>query len=265
MPELPDVEAFRRVFAGNGLGRRVSGLDLRAEEMLRGAGRDDLARALTGRTFEDGRRHGKILFLRAGDGPWVVLHFGMTGALVCCTAEEELPPHARLVICLEGDGLLAFDNQRKFGWIELTDDIGAYLEANEVGPDVLELDRDGFAGIVGATRGAVKPALMDQSKLAGIGNVYSDEILFRARIGPEVQGNALSDDQLSTLYRTTREVLREAADILAEGRAFPDDWLVRHREAGDTCPRCGTALEKREVSGRSAWLCPACQGGGQAA
>lgn len=259
MPELPEVEAYRRDVVANGLGRKIVCVDLRLPDMLEDGSARNLESALRGREFADVRRHGKILFLRAGDGPWVVLRFGMTGALVFRGAGEKLPEHARLVITFADGGRLCFDNQRKLGRIGLTDDIGRYLTGNAVGPDALSLDRDAFAGIVGGTRGAVKPALMDQSKLTGLGNVYSDEVLFRAGIDPGTKGNALPEDALSALHAAMICVLETAADRLAQGRDLPDDWLASHRRAGETCPRCGTGLVARKISGRRAWVCPACQ------
>lgn len=102
---------------------------------------------------------------------------------------------------------------------------------------------------------------MDQSKLAGIGNIYSDETLFRARLRPDAKGADLRDAQLKSLHGAMRDVLRTASDRLSRGKVLPKRWLARHRQEGECCPRCGGELSQAKIGGRTAWFCPSCQGG----
>lgn len=259
MPELPDVEAFRCAFADHGLNRKIEKTDLRVADILHGATRGDLESALTGRRFTDVSRYGKVLFAKTDKDKALVMHFGMTGDVAFYDEPEDEPEHARLVLAFEDGGHFAFDNQRKFGWLELTDDVDEYLEEQELGPDALKIGQDRFYEVIGGTRGALKPALMKQEKLAGIGNEYSDEILFQARLSPTMKGTDLSDEQLDKLYDTMRDVLDHANDALCSGRSLPSDWISRHREKGEECPRCGGPLMRKKISGRTAYYCPECQ------
>src|SRR6056297_1039405 len=186
-------------------------------------------------------------------------HFGMTGRLVVNRAGDDLPAHARLIFEFKNGGRLVFDNPRQFGWLELARCMRTYLLDNEIGPDALSVSQVSFRKIIGATRGQVKPALMDQSKLAGIGNVCSDEILFRAGLRPDASGNDISDDQLREIHQAMRVVLETASHRLSEGKELPDDWLAPHRGQDGNCPRCGADLARKKTSGRTAWFCPACQ------
>lgn len=260
MPELPDVEVFAKNFAANALNRRIETVDLRDPERLRGAGAADLEAALTGYSFETAKRHGKVLFAKVSCGWWLVMHFGMTGFLAFYDDTSHEPGHARLVLRFADGGYVAFDDQRKLGWLELTDDVGAYLRSQDIGPDALTLDEPRFRELIAGTRGSVKTALMSQDKIAGIGNVYSDEILFQAGIPPEAKGNALTDRQLHDLFEATRHVLEKAIACRADPARMPEDWITPRREGDDTCPRCGGPLESRKVGGRTAHFCPRCQG-----
>jgi formamidopyrimidine-DNA glycosylase len=192
------------------------------------------------------------------------MHFGMTGALAIYGEAGQEPGHARLVLDFADGGHLAFDDQRRFGRLELADDPDAHVEAAGLGPDALAIPRETFAARVCGGRGMIKPALMDQEKIAGIGNVWSDEILFQAGIAPERRADTLDGDALARLHATMRRVLRRAAEAGGDPARLPRDWLAPHRGADGTCPRCGGALVARKVSGRTAHLCPRCQGGADA-
>ncbi|MFO7757261.1 MAG: DNA-formamidopyrimidine glycosylase family protein [Roseovarius sp.] len=259
MPELPDVEALRAMFEKHALARTIEEVVVREAKALQDATAQKLSEEAVGNHFSEVLRHGKMLFARIGDGPFLVFHFGMTGRLIITRADDDLPAHARLVFEFHNGGRLVFGDQRKLGWLELAGSMSAYLRDNEIGPDALSVSKDRLQKIIGATRGHVKPALMDQSKLAGIGNVYSDEILLQASLRPDAKGNALSDGQLRQLHRVMREVLETASHRLSEGKGLPDDWLTPHRGQDGHCPRCGADLAHEKTSGRTAWFCPACQ------
>jgi formamidopyrimidine-DNA glycosylase len=259
MPELPEVEAQRAMLERHALTRPVQKVDVREAEALRDTTAQTLSDKAEGKSFSEVCRHGKMLFARIGEGPALVFHFGMTGRLVIAKADDDLPDHARIVLRFENGDRLVFENPRKFGWLELTKDINAYLRDNDIGPDAMAVCEDRFKKIIGGTRGQVKPALMDQSKLAGIGNVYSDEILFQAGLRPDAKGSDLTEAQLQTLHRRLRDVLQTASDKLSAGKDLPEDWLTPHRDQNGTCPRCDGDLDHKTVSGRTARFCPACQ------
>jgi formamidopyrimidine-DNA glycosylase len=251
MPELPDVEGFRRTFRRHGAGKTVRRVHDVDRAMLRGTTVQALARGLKGRRFKRPGRHGKLL-LCGTDGPTLVLHFGMTGSLVW---NGEPHPHDRLVLEL-GDGALRYRNMRKFGGVWLAaDDHELERIVGPLGPDWLDVTRERFDELLGRRRGQVKAALMDQKLAAGLGNLTAHEALWRARIDPRRRVGSLDRNERGRLYRAIRHVLR---DSLPHGRVpTRRTWLTGARDDEDAaCPRCGAPLERVKVGGRTSVLCP---------
>ena len=154
---------------------------------------------------------------------------------------------------------LAFDDQRKFGEIELIEDVGEFLQTRGLGPDALGIGLSQFKAIVGKHRGAVKAILLNQRLIAGIGNLYADEILFHARMHPATEAARLSDKDLRRLFRATRYVLDKAIALKTDFNRLPKSWLLTHRGKRGRCPRCGRALKSAIIGGRTAWFCTHCQ------
>lgn len=263
MPELPDVATFERYLDATALHKTIAGVEVRDDRLLHEVTADELGARLVGRTFAGSRRHGNVLFaLLDGEvGGALALHFGMTGTLRYYRRADAEPEHARVVIRFANDFRLAIVSQRLLGEIRLADDVDTLVRNEDLGPDALRdlTDPAAFRAALAGHHGMVKPALMNQSILAGIGNVYSDEILFQARLDPRTSLDALDDAALGELFHDMRGVLEEAIRHGAEAAEFPGDWLTPHREAGEPCPRCGATIERVEVSGRGAYLCPSCQ------
>ncbi len=259
MPELPDVESFKRYFDATSLHQRISGIDVRSAYILKGISAHELARRLKGRCFESTCRHGKHLFVRVDRDLWLRLHFGMTGSLQYIKHEEQAPKHTRVLFVFATDHRLAFEDQRKFGEVGLLKDIDEFLKKRGLGPDALDINLSQFKEIFGKHRGAVKTILLNQKLIAGIGNIYADEILFRARIHPATQISALKAKTVANLFRATRYVLRTAVDAKADVDLMPKSWLVPHRGKGGKCPRCGRELKSETIGGRTAWFCAHCQ------
>ena len=258
MPELPDVEVFRTYMDATALHQTVERTEVReGGELLEDVSPTTFRRHVTGNAFRSSRRHGKLLFAELDSGENVVFHFGMTGFLDYYSDPDDAPDHARVLFHFSDGRRLAYDCQRKFGYVGLTEDRERYLEAKELGPDALRLDSEGFLERLGGRRGRVKPALMNQSALAGVGNVYSDEALYQTGIHPETPVRELSEDELGDLHGTLAHVLRTAIEVRVED--FPSDWLLTRREEGAPCPRCDGEIHRTEVSGRSAYFCPSCQ------
>jgi len=259
MPELPEIESQCRQQTRHALNRRIASVDLRDPDRLRSARPADLTAALTGFHFDSVTRHGKILFLSVSCGWQLAIHFGMNGHIDLYSDPSAEPEHARLVLDFADGGHWAFADTRRLGWVELTDDIAAYLHSHEIGPDALTMDAGTFATRIGAKRGAVKSALMDQATIAGIGNVYADEVLFHAGIIPDRPAHELDDVALNRLHGNIQAVLREAADLGGFYGELPGDWLYHRRGDAGHCPVCGHTLNTRQVSGRTTYLCPGCQ------
>ena len=258
MPELPDVEQYRRFFSEHAAGRTVRSIEA-DPTIVRNATPMGLRRALAGHRFEEPERHGKWLICRT-DGPALLLHFGMTGDLIWSGHEPQRHRHDRLLIGLLEGGELRYRNMRKPGGVWLAHDeqeIRSLL--GSLGPDALALSRRELARRLATKQGGAKATLMDQSFVAGIGNLIADEVLWQARINPKRRLGSLSEDERAELAGAIRRVLREAVDrydYIPRKRS----WLSHVRgRPGARCPRCGTPLPRTVAGGRTTYFCPRCQ------
>ncbi|UNZ18306.1 DNA-formamidopyrimidine glycosylase family protein [Streptomyces sp. 891-h] len=258
MPELPDVEGFRRVLADCAQGRTIQHVEVRDAGVLHGVSARRLSHDLEGRKFTEPERHGKWLLAHTG-GPTLLLHFGMTGRLVCASADEEPHRHDRVLFTLGRERQLRYRDQRKLKGLWLADDPEAARRLDEQGPDALTVSRADFDAALTGHRGRLKAALTDQSLLAGLGNLLADEILWQSRLHPSRTTGSLTDDERATLHRTMGRVLRTS--VRAEHVPPRDNWLTGHRDAPGQapCPRCGTRLRSARVAGRTTVWCPHCQ------
>src|SRR5213595_2685745 len=253
MPELPDVETFKRYFDSTSLHQRINDVEVGNAYILKDISARELARRLKGRRFESTRRHGKHLFVRADGKLWLRLHFGMTGSLEYFKDDRQAPRHARVLFVFANNHRLAFDDQRQFGQIGLLRDVDEFLKKRALGADALDLDLEEFKKILEKRRGAVKSILMNQKLIAGIGNIYADEILFRARMHPATEIADLDEKALAELFRATRYILEKAIETKADVEQMPKSWLLPHRGKDGKCPRCGRELKSSKIGGRTAW------------
>lgn len=259
MPELPEVETFKRYLDATSLRQRITGVEVRDAYVLQDISARELAHGLKRRRFENTRRHGKHLFVRADDELWLRLHFGMTGSLHYFNGNEEPPKAARVLFHFAKNNRLAFDDQRKFGEIGLINNVDEFLRKRGIGPDALDVSFSHFKSILQTHHCALKAILLNQKWIAGIGNLYADEILFRARMHPAIQARRLSDHDLTRLFRATRLILEKAIASRADADFIPKSWLLTHRGKQGKCPRCGRKLKSATVSGRTSWFCAHCQ------
>jgi formamidopyrimidine-DNA glycosylase len=259
MPELPEVEIFTRYLNATSLHRRITGVETRNSYVVKGICARDLARRLQGRRFQSTLRHGKHLFVRVADALWLRMHFGMTGSLRYFKNQRRPSPHRRVVFSLENGYRLAFEDQRMFGEVGLIENLNEFLKKRALGPDALDISLSQFRKIFGKHRGAVKSILLNQKLIAGIGNIYADEILFHVRIHPATQASALKGRIIRKLFRATRYVLEKAIAAKADVDRMPKSWLLPRRGKGGKCPRCGRELKSATIGGRTAWFCPRCQ------
>jgi formamidopyrimidine-DNA glycosylase len=263
MPELPDVQVFKEYFDATALHQRVAAVDKCHRDLLQGVSPDRLGGALEGHSFTATVRHGKWLLARAGEDGWLVLHFGMTGYLRYYKKEDKAPGHIRLLLRFDNGYRLAFDCLRKLGRIGFSESVEKFIEEQDLGPDALEVaaDVEKLSELLQDKRGSIKSALMDQHLLAGIGNIYSDEILFAAGVRPQAKVQELSAEKVREIARAMDEVLRGAIDCRVGEEGWPEGkWLVPHREDGEKCPRCGGRIKKEKISGRSSYFCRDHQG-----
>ncbi|MGC9529662.1 MAG: Fpg/Nei family DNA glycosylase [Candidatus Bipolaricaulaceae bacterium] len=261
MPELPDVELLRRYLAATALHQEIQAVEVGDDQVLTGLSPRGLALALRGRSFAGASRHGKFLFARVDGEGHLAMHFGMTGFLKYFRRPQVRPRHARIQIAFANGYFLAYSCQRKLGEVTWADDPAAFAAQRGLGPDALgrDLDLAAFRAAVQGRRAAAKSLLLDQTALAGVGNLYADEILFQARIHPTTSVAGLKCQEQERLFRAMKQVLATAVRCRADPGQFPLDYLLPRRGAGGRCPRCGRCLQRMKVSGRTTYYCSGCQ------
>ncbi|MGW1892349.1 Fpg/Nei family DNA glycosylase [Streptomyces sp. NPDC002004] len=258
MPELPDVEAFRQVLMTCSRRRCVTCVEVRDTGVLHGVTERRLGRELKGRRFGKAWRHGKWLFVPTVDGPTLLWHFGMTGSLRCCSSVEPIEPHDRIVLTLDGTRDLRYRDQRKLQGVQLADENAVARVLEGLGPDALTVGRAEFQELLWERRGGVKSALMDQSVIAGLGNLLCDEILWRARADPRRPARDLSERELRQVHAAMGRVLE--ASVRAGCVPPRRSWLTGRRDDSEPrCPRCGRSLCSTRIAGRRTVWCPECQ------
>lgn len=261
MPELPDVEIYRKYLQSTAFNQKIVKADFYCPRILHDITERRLQSALKGCRFTAAERHGKHLFAALDDTKWLVLHFGMTGFLAYYKDPDKQPSHVCLQVAFDNGYYLAYDCQRKLGQISLTADMESYIKKLGMGPDAMdqELSFSTFKDRVANGRGMIKSALMDQDRIAGIGNIYADEILFQAGVNPKAKAGRLDEDRLRAIFRKTKEVLSTAIDRQADPKDFPRSYIIPRRQAGAVCPKCDGSIEAVKVSGRTTYYCPKCQ------
>jgi len=259
MPELPDVEIFKQYFDSTALHQEIEKVDVSSKQILKGTTPTELAKRLKGGSFDSTERYGKYLFAHLHKHPILVLHFGMTGFLKYFKDMEKDPPHDRLLITFAGGFHLAYDSQRKLGEIRLIENQENFIDQEELGPDALKISYRDFKDALSGSRASIKSAFMNQKILAGIGNVYSDEILFQAGIHPGDKAGSLDEKTVEKLYKSMGNVIEKAIASRADPGRFPKSFIIPHRHGDKKCPKCSGSIKNEKISGRTAYFCPKCQ------
>jgi formamidopyrimidine-DNA glycosylase len=265
MPELPDVELYRRYLDEHALGRTIARVAVNDARILGELAASAFVARLSGNRFEESRRHGKHLLVRLRRDGWLTLHFGMTGGLVHFRDAADDPPYDRVRFDFAGGDHLAYVNRRMLGRVGLAADADAFIRDEQLGPDALDpaFDLPAFARALRGRRRDVKSVLMDQALIAGIGNIYADEILFQARLHPKAPVTSLGERERALLFEQIKAVLTTAIDCGAGAEQLlerlPDDYLLPQREKDGKCPRCGAKIATLKAAGRTAYFCPRCQ------
>jgi len=273
MPELPEVETVRRRLAPVLEGRRFEHVRIDDPRLTRPLDRDEVARELQSERVAQVDRRGKYLIVRFDSGRALLIHLRMTGSLLHAAAGK-LPddPHRRAVIRLDDGSDVAYRDVRRFGtWLLLEpDEAEAYVDAR-VGREPLgeAYKAKHLAERLRGRRAPVKAAILDQRTVAGVGNIYADEALWRARIHPLTPAAALAPDEIRALHRALRRALeqgiarqgstlRDYRTLDGEPGSMQHEFKVYGRD-GEPCERCGTPIDKIRVAGRGTWYCPSCQ------
>ncbi|QOV89940.1 bifunctional DNA-formamidopyrimidine glycosylase/DNA-(apurinic or apyrimidinic site) lyase [Humisphaera borealis] len=270
MPELPEVQTVVAALGPRLIGRRIARVDLRRTDILCPAG-TDLPPLLSGRSIRDIRRRGKRIIFVLDNGDCFFIHLGMTGRLSFAVATDPAEPHTHLELAFSpqpnaADLVLRFSDPRRFGGIWW---VGAGAPDAGMGPEPLTLRSSALASLLLQTTRNVKAALLDQSLVAGLGNIYVDESLFLARLNPLRRANSLTRKETGRLSRAIKLTLRKAIahrgstlrdyrDTDGEAGGFQSLHRVYDR-ADLPCRRCRTPITRIVVGGRSTHFCPECQ------
>ena len=270
MPELPEVETIARILRQGIPGQpailehSIQSVDLLWQRTLAEPTPAEFYMRLPNQAISDVRRRGKFLVCKLTSG-WLLFHLRMSGDLLVKSAGTASEKHDRLILVLDGDIQLVFNDTRKFGRVWLVDTPQQVL--GNLGPEPLddELTAENLYRRLHATSRQLKPLLIDQSFLAGLGNIYVDEALNLAKLHPLTHANHLTQTQANTLLKSIRTVLREG--IARNGASI--DWVYRggefqnyfrvYQRTGEPCPECGTIIERITVGQRGTHFCPYCQ------
>jgi formamidopyrimidine-DNA glycosylase len=276
VPELPEVETVRRGLERHVVGRTIDTVRVQHPRAVRRqpGGAAEFETGLAGRSLDTAKRRGKYLWLSVGEDA-LLAHLGMSGQLLVGEPERPLSPHVRITFTFKDDGGpdLRFTDQRTFGHMWLVRD-GADLPAPiaHIAPDPFEpaFDPDVLTQRLRARRTGIKRALLDQSLISGVGNIYADEALWRARLHWARPTETLNGPEVSRLLAAVRDVLGEA--LAVGGTSFDDLYVNVNGESGYfdrslavygregfPCPRCGTPVRRDAFMNRSAYTCPHCQ------
>lgn len=258
MPELPEVEILRRYFEEVAMRQIIDGVGFHDHlDKIFATPRPELDRALTGDQFTETRRIGKYLFARLSKGGWLHLHFGMTGDLQLLNNKDDLPKYTRFVIRFENGERLAFRDLRKFGVIELVDDPDSYQNERNIGKDLLHIPVEEFIAGLKDRKAPIKTLLLQQDKVAGIGNWIADEMLFDAGIHPDTRAEQLSDQELTRLYHEAVRIVKTAIEHDTHYGDFPEGFFVNYRKKGAKHPdHPGSPVESLKVGGRGTYIVP---------
>jgi len=269
VPELPEVETVVRCLAPELAGRRVTEVSVH-ETRLRGGVAPGFAAGLTGRRIATLGRRGKYLLASLDDGRIWLVHLGMTGRLTLAPPGRAGERHDHIVVRLDDGRLLTYNDARRFGRVAVIEAAAMAAETGEgLDPLAPEFTPEALFGLTRRRRTPIKALLMDQRRVAGLGNIYANEILFRAGIRPRRRAARLRRADCARIVRSARAVLREA--IRRGGSSISDyrdglgraGWFqLRHQvydRAGEPCRGCGTPIRARVIVGRSSFYCPRCQ------
>jgi formamidopyrimidine-DNA glycosylase len=277
VPELPEVETVRRGLERHLVGRRIVAVEVGRERTVRRTSREELIAGLTGVRVERADRRGKYLVLPLDSGDAAMIHLRMSGQVLLAASGTARPLHTHVVLHLDDGKEAWFVDPRTFGEVVVFDPgriatTLPELAALGIDPIADPFDPSILRSAIGTTRRALKPLLLDQHVVAGIGNIYADEILHRARLRPDRSAATLDRRRVTRLHDSIVTVLTEAidaggstlgdaqyVDLMGESGSYQDDHRVYGR-AGERCSTCGAGWIRRSVTGgRGTHWCPVCQ------
>lgn len=273
MPELPEVETIKRVIEPQIQGHLIEAVTVKRAEVVAYPAADEFCGRLTGQTVSHMERRGKFLMICLNSGGCIILHLRMTGCLLLTPKELPEEKHTHIIFHLDNGKELRFSDMRRFGrfWLLEKGEVDSYSGVKKLGiePDDKALTADYLSACFGKRKKAIKECLLEQSAVAGIGNIYSDEILFTADIHPARPAGSL---KMAEWGRLAAVIPERISYFVEKNQISPEEYLETkgqdyrntpflqvYGHAGKSCPKCGKTLCRMVVGGRGSVYCPVCQ------
>ncbi|MFX0086996.1 MAG: Fpg/Nei family DNA glycosylase [Candidatus Hodarchaeota archaeon] len=257
MPELPEVETFKQYLDKTSLNQTIIAVKVIDNRILN-IDESYLKKVVIGNKFESSIRHGKYLLVNIGQR-YLLMHFGMTGDLEYYNKKDDKPKFSKVIFHFNNNFNLAYISIRMFGRIDIVESIEDYIEKNKLGPDAFKMSLDQFKEALKRRSGIIKNLLLNQSFIAGIGNIYSDEILFQTKINPMTRIDSLEESKVKELFSNIKKVLHVGIEKKGDLITYPNHFLIPRRKRDELCPICNHEIERIEISGRYGFFCPKCQ------
>ncbi|MBI5144917.1 MAG: bifunctional DNA-formamidopyrimidine glycosylase/DNA-(apurinic or apyrimidinic site) lyase [Candidatus Omnitrophica bacterium] len=265
MPELPEVETIKRELEKAVLGKRITEVCVHHPKVIREPSIEKFKKGLSGADIKNILRQAKVLILELSNGKSLVIHLKMTGQLIYPGEGKK----SRVSFCLSDGKILDFNDQRLFAELRLLDDWHSLKFIRGLGPEPFDIKIEKFKEMLAAKKTKIKPLLMNQTFISGIGNLYAAEALFRARIHPERPACSLSQKEKELLFKETKDTLAEAiqhkgssVDQYVQLSGQPGDYVKYHKvydREGKSCIVCKTPIRRIDLGGRGTYFCPRCQ------
>lgn len=273
MPELPEVETVRKTLQPKLVGLTITGIEIILPKVIRTPEPEEFKEKITGRKIVRVNRRGKYLLINLSGNFSLVVHLRMTGRLVYSEKNLPLSKYTHIIFDLSDNHQLRFADMRQFGrlWLVPTEALGTLTGFRTLGIEPLDdlFTREFLKKELRRRHAKIKPLLLDQTFIAGLGNIYTDEVLHRAKINPERLATTLTPREIARLYHAIKDVLQEGIEnrgttirdfIDGDGQqgGYQGKLKVYSRE-GEPCPHCGYKIVRKKVGGRSSYFCPVCQ------
>lgn len=265
MPELPEVETIKRGLEKTVLGKKITGVCVHSPKLIREPSVDKFKKGLEGAVFKNILRKAKVIILELSNGKSLVIHLKMTGQLVYPGTGK----NSRVIFHLSGGKDLDFNDQRMFAELRLMDDWRSLKFIRNLGPEPFDISAEQFREMLSKKKTKIKPLLLDQAFISGIGNLYAAEVLFRARINPQRPASSLSGKEKDLLFSQIKETLSEAikhrgssVDQYVQLSGAPGGYVKYHKvydRQGKPCLVCKAPIKRISLGGRGTYFCPKCQ------
>ena len=254
MPELPEVNTFQQYFEESALQQKIVEVQVHDEKIIRNIDAFRFIEKMTSRKFISSYRRGKYLFAALDNNCHLLFHFGMTGDLKYYQAEEDRPKHERFVFIFQNGFRLGFDCPRKFARILFIEDLKAYIEEINLGEDALRISEKDFLQKMDNRKMSIKGFLLNQKILAGVGNLYADEICYQIRVHPASKVNALPNKKRKAIFKTMQEILQTAIDKTNTYKDDSHSQFFQWRVEGQKLTEGKGIVKSEKIAGRTSYF-----------